>query len=591
MTLAKYLSLVVLASSPLLAVPRLRLSSTVVGPVTIAPGANAAAQDLEAYSVADRDVSSETENLRLTLSSTVAWVSGTASALRPCVRRAGNCVPIRLTFSTQSLQAGVYSGTVLVSDPNALDAPQRILVTVSVGSTLPDRVNLYVAPNGSTDEFNFVTNTAAVDAAVAPSNSWLTLLQDSAGTFNFVRPFILRGKHQTGQAEGTYNGTVTLRNSALAADNKTTNVTLQVTSQPIATASRNSVRVRLAQNAPKQLERITLLNRGLGTLTATGATATIQAGGNWLTAVRPAGFNIVDLTFDSKDVQPGVYKANVAVAHNGANSPLNIPVELEVVAQGAPVIRLGGVLENAAFQEDDVIAAGGIVAAFGEQFTDQDPAVASSLPLPAELGGARVFVNDRPAPVYYVSYNQVNFQMPYDVAAGTATVRIDRGSTRGNTITILVVPASPKLLRLQLRAAGISLPESRDYFGIAVHQDGTLSLPRDLGIPNTRPSKPGEVLTIYGLGFGQTSPPVTAGQAAPRSPLAEMGSSTKRVLFGALALGTGASQDAQFVGLTPDLVGLYQINVVVPEGSPKGDVPIRVQLDTVASEYALIAVE
>jgi uncharacterized protein (TIGR03437 family) len=80
-----------------------------------------------------------------------------------------------------------------------------------------------------------------------------------------------------------------------------------------------------------------------------------------------------------------------------------------VVAQAAPAIRLGGVLENAVFEESDVLAAGGIVAAFGEQFTFKDPAVATSLPLPTELADARVFVNDRPAPVYYVSYNQVKF--------------------------------------------------------------------------------------------------------------------------------------------------------------------------------------
>ena len=291
------------------------------------------------------------------------------------------------------------------------------------------------------------------------------------------------------------------------------------------------------------------------------------------------------------NAKPGVYKGSVSVAHNGVNSPLVIPVELEVVPQGAPAIRVGGVLENAVFQEDDVIAAGGIVAAFGEQFTYKDPAVATSLPLPTELADARVFVNDRAAPVYYASYNQVNFQIPYDVTPGTANVRVDRGTTRGNAITVLIVPASPKLLRLQLRAAGVSMPESRDFFGIAVHQDGSLSLPRELGIPNSRPSRPGEALTIYGLGFGQTSPPVIAGVAAPASPLAQISSSTKRVFFGALALSTGKPQDALFIGLTPGLVGLYQINVVVPEDSPKGDVPIRVQLDTVASEYALIAVE
>ena len=468
--------------------------------------------------------------------------------------------------------------------------PQRILVTVSVGSTLPDRINFYVAPNGSSDDFSFVTN-SAIQTTVAPANAWLTLLEESAGTFNFVKPFRIRATHQSSLAEGTYSGTIAVRNSTLPADNKTSNVTLQVTSQPIAAPSQSSIRVRLAQSPAKSLQRLQFLNRGLGKLTVTAATATTQAGGNWLTATKLEGYNIVDVSLNAADAQPGVYKGSVSVTHSGVNSPLNIPVELEAVAQGPPAIRLGGVLENAAFEEGDVISAGGIVAAFGEQFTFKDPAVATSLPLPTQLADAQVFVNDKPAPVYYASYNQVNFQMPYDVAAGTATVRVDRGTTRGNAITITVVPASPKLLRLQLRAAGVSIPESRDFFGIAVHQDGTLSLPREFGIANSRPSKPGDVITLYGLAFGQTGPPVTAGVAAPTSPLAEISSSTKRVLFGSLALNSGIPQDALFVGLTPGLVGLYQVNVVVPDNSPKGDVPVRIQLDTVASEYALIAVE
>lgn len=582
--------LICLASSSLWAVPRLRLSSTVVGPVTIAQGATPAVQELEAYSVGDRDATAETENLRLTLSSTAPWVSAATAAMRNCTRRLGLCVPVRLTFATQQLTTGTYSATVLVSDPAAIDAPQRILVSLSVGSTLPDRVNLFVAPNGSTDQFDFATN-SAIDTTIAPANSWLTLLQQSAGTFNFVRPFRIGARHLEGQAEGTYNGTVQIRNSTLAGDNKTVNVAMQVTSQPIASAGRSSVRLRVAQNSAKQLERLRILNRGLGRLSVTGATASVVSGGTWLTAVKLDGFDIVDITVDPANVQPGVYKGNVAIAHNGVNSPLNIPVEFEAIAQAAPSIRFQGVLENAAFEERDNIAAGGIVAAFGEQFTFQDPAVASSLPLPQELGGVRVFVNDRPAPVYYSSYSQVNFQVPYDAAPGNGTVRIDRGTTRGNAISVVIVPAAPKILRLQLRAAGINMPESRDVFGIAVNQDGSFSLPREFGIPNSRPSRPGEVITIYGLGFGQTAPQVTAGAAAPGDPLARVSSGTQQVYFGALALNTGVPVDAQYVGLTPGLVGLYQINVTVPADSPKGDVPIRVQLDTVASEYALIAVE
>jgi uncharacterized protein (TIGR03437 family) len=337
-----------------------------------------------------------------------------------------------------------------------------------------------------------------------------------------------------------------------------------------------------------------IVNRGLGRLSVTGATATMQTPGSWLTATRLDGFEIVDLTFNSAGTPPGVYKGALSVTHNGANSPLNIPVEFEIVPQAPPAIRPQGVLENAVFEEGDVLAAGGIVAAFGEQFTYQDPAVAGALPLPQELGGVRVFVNNRQAPIYYASYGQVNFQIPYDITSepfSAGTVRIDRGSTRGNTVAVTFVPAAPKFMRLQLRAAGLNIPEVRDFFGIAVHQDGTLSLPRDLGIPNSRPSKPGEAITMYGLGFGQTSPPSTAGTAVAASPLPIIPTTLAKAYFGALALLTGPNTDALYVGATPGFTGLYQVNMVVPEDSPKGDVPIRVHMDKIVTEYALIAVE
>jgi uncharacterized protein (TIGR03437 family) len=63
------------------------------------------------------------------------------------------------------------------------------------------------------------------------------------------------------------------------------------------------------------------------------------------------------------------------------------------------------------------------------------------------------------------------------------------------------------------------------------------------------------------------------------------------VLFGALALNSGAIQEASYIGLIPGFFGVYQMNVVVPDDSVSGDVPVRVQFDTVASEYALVAVE
>lgn len=591
-------SSLLLLASPLLAVPRLRLSTTVAGPISATQGTSPASVTVEAYapSNGESNADNETANLRITLSSTASWVSATAGARRGCRQREGDCIPITLAFASQSLAVGRYSATVSVADPNAIDAPQNILVILNVGGGVPATVNMYLPTNGDTEEIDFYTGSGINTDNVVTTQSgggWLALFSASAGSFDFMRTYRIRAtsKPESPLAQGTYRGTVTVAGSTVAAENKQIAVNLNVTSQPIAFANPDRLRARLTTNAPDQVMRISVGNRGLGKLTVSGASATAENSGTWLKAELVANTSLIIVTFSSKGVNAGIYRGSVSITSNAANNPISVPVELEVIAPGAPALRYQGVQDNATFTEGDVLAAGGIVAAFGEQFTYNAASQASSLPLPTELDGVSVYVNDKPAPVYYVSYNQVNFQIPYDVSPGAGTVRIDRGGQRGATISVRINPAVPKLLRLNLRSSGIDIPEPQDYYAIAVNSDGTISLPKSLGIPNTRPSRVGETIVIYGLGFGQVSPPVQSGAAVPATPLPSVPSAQKTVFFGALALGTGATQEAQYVGLTPGLVGLYQINVVVPPDSPKGDVPVRVQLDTVASEYGYIAVE
>ena len=99
-------------------------------------------------------------------------------------------------------------------------------------------------------------------------------------------------------------------------------------------------------------------------------------------------------------------------------------MQLNVVTPTSPVSAAGGVVNNGTFASGESLAQGDIAALFGDQLTYGDPQQASSLPLQTSLGGTQVLVNGQPAPVYYVSPGQINFEIPIDAAIGDATVQV-----------------------------------------------------------------------------------------------------------------------------------------------------------------------
>ena len=549
--------------------PRLRLSTTVVGPITVATGANAATQSLEASN-------SGNGSLNLQAASSASWVKATIEPAHLCaILGSSSCIPITLAFTTGSLAAGTYTGIITISDPNAIDAPQTVTITVAVGGTIPNSVDLYVAPNGSRDTLRVSTNNFVNGAVTAQGGSWLSFGFTGLSTFAYALPFSIIGKHLPGMAEGNYAGSIAISGSSLASDNKSVNVNLHVTSQPIMQLSGSSLVVSSAVGAPKRLFRFTYSNRGSGSLLLGNVTA---SGGSWLTVTFYPQFNIFDVNVDSGALAPGSYTGSISVPSNAANGTQSVPVTLTVFPQGPPVgIR---VANNANFAADEEIAQGTIVALFGEQLTTLDPVSATTLPLPTTMGNARVLVNGVAAPVYYTQYDQINFQVPYDAAIGTGTVRVERNQQAGNQVSIRIAARAPKLLRL-----GIG------EYGILVNQDQSFPIPATPGI-NSRPARAGDVLTMYALGLGQTTPAVTSGAASPTSPLASIAPESS-VTFGiGDPNGSSLPVKPQFIGLTPNFVGLYQVNVQVPSDSPKGArVVLELSVGQVASNRVEIAVQ
>ncbi|MFN8942248.1 MAG: hypothetical protein ACK5ZJ_21190 [Acidobacteriota bacterium] len=152
-----------LASSAL-AQPRLRLTETALGPISVAVGANGAAQTVEASNIGSG-------SLALSFSSNTTWLAASAGAQRPCqvALQQSVCIPVVISLSTAALARGSYTGAITVRDPNAIDAPQTITVTVQVGGGVPDTIFLYTQPNGGSDSVRFSTNSVLTTSVSKPN--------------------------------------------------------------------------------------------------------------------------------------------------------------------------------------------------------------------------------------------------------------------------------------------------------------------------------------------------------------------------------------------------------------------------------------
>jgi uncharacterized protein (TIGR03437 family) len=549
------------------AAPMLRLASATVGPISVSPGANGPAQTVEAYNAGDGA-------LNLSLKSSVEWIAATAGAPRACtgVGTSGTCIPLQIALNTSGLAAGMQTGIVTVSDPNAVDAPQTITVTVQVGGGVPAVVDAWVAPGGSRD-VSFAANSYMYGRATTQDGGqWLSLALDGIGSFRFVYPYRVHIQTPDGMASGVYNGSLVTSGSAFAADNRTIPVTMHVTTQPIADTAVNRLQARVAQGAPPQPAYIPVTNAGQGSLTIQGVSI---SGGSGITgATYPGG---AALTLDPGSLATGTYSGTVSIATNAANTLAPIPVDFTVVPKGPPLIPFQNVVDAAIFAPGDSVSPGDIVTAFGEQFSFDAAASGPAPPMALKVGNTQVLVNGQPAPLYYVSYNQINFEIPMETPLGTGVIQIVREDQKSNPVSLSVAPRAPRLLQI-------------GSFGAIVNTDGSLPMPVGT-IPGlqTHPAKAGDVLTIYAIGMGPTSPAVSTGAPAPSAePLARITAMPAVNFGGGFA---GILVTPLFAGLTPTCTGLYQVNVTVPEGLPKGIVYVSVDFPDSASNAVQIAIQ
>jgi uncharacterized protein (TIGR03437 family) len=301
---------------------------------------------------------------------------------------------------------------------------------------------------------------------------------------------------------------------------------IQTGKQPQLTPQNTSVVFIPPNSAPSQ------------TLTYTGSNLTWQ--GTWV----PQG-------------PLGIAQMMILVLVSGAGpSLLNAQLVFQVLVADAPPSvsppSIAG-LGHIGASSNMVFAPGEIVSVYGTGLSDCTSG-ASTIPLPVSMCGTQVLMGlgvlsgGSPLPLFYVSPNQVNVELPFGIATNTLQqLIVFRDGTLAIPTNLIVAATAPNIL-----ASGSN--------GVITNTAGALVSP-------SNPLHAGDVAVIYCSGLGEVSPPVAlglpaAGIAAAVNPVS--------LTFG------GSSANILYAGLAPGFPGLYQINAKVPAGVTGDQVPVVV---------------
>jgi uncharacterized protein (TIGR03437 family) len=212
-----------------------------------------------------------------------------------------------------------------------------------------------------------------------------------------------------------------------------------------------------------------------------------------------------------------------------------------------------GSIVNAATFKQRAIAPGSLVSMFGQN-----------------LNGATVQFGGLSAPILYASSTQLNLQVPWELQ-GQPTMSI--------TVTANSISTELGVVPLGLADPGI--------FSLGAPQGGQGAIESVAGsvVDANSPAHAGDYIQIFATGLGAVTNQPRTGAAAPAIPLLSYVISYPTATVG------GVPAPVYFAGLPPGFIGLYQVNVQVPQGVAPGDaVPVVLSAAGIASNTVTISV-
>ena len=293
----------------------------------------------------------------------------------------------------------------------------------------------------------------------------------------------------------------------------------------------------------------------------------------------------VTWTPPATDVGPVVFYASGNAANNNINfngdqvyTGSHRIASAACSLTGTPAIRAGGV-GNAA-DSRTTIGPNALISIFGTGFSPAGSrrfvAVNDLLGgrVPTELDCVAVEIDGRRAPLLYTDSGQINAQVPTTVNFGSVPARVILNPGRPNEIrsapiTVALSEYSPAFFTFN----GTSIA--------ALNASANNQLLAEASVATgAAPAKPGDIVVLYGTGFGFTDPVYQAGEFAAVG------------LRDAITVTVGGTtlsrSDILYAGLSPDAPGLYQFNLRLPASAPDGPLPVTIRIGGASTQSGAI---
>ncbi len=272
-----------------------------------------------------------------------------------------------------------------------------------------------------------------------------------------------------------------------------------------------------------------------------------------------------------------------------------LSVGIVIANAQTPAIDPGRIYNSASFATGQPVAPGSLVSIFGSNFAS-GITQADSVPLSTNLANVSVTFNGVAAPLAGVFHtsdtasDQINLEVPWEVmstlppnTSGTAQVIVMRNGVSSAPQSVQIASAAPGIFAVTLsngKVVGTGVGQAIAYGNV----DGQIAAPAGAitGL-TTHPAKIGDpnTLAILATGLGPVTPPVQTGNNAQDD--ANHGVLHTTNTMPVVTVG-GINAQVVFSGMSPQFVGVYQLNIIIAPGTPVGDaVPLQIVMNGITT--------